>query len=117
MSRFPRHAPIHPTAASVGGCPWELVEHALLRERNHPQEPLFGPWRQVGAIQSGTDGQGNTYIEWVVVGVDLLGQSFERRHIAYRVPCPACGRPMASGPRRCRHCDDLAESDRPKPRA
>ncbi len=95
----------HPTAASVGGCPWELVEHALQREQEHPQEPLFGTWRQVDAIRSGTDAEGTTFIEWVVMEVDLLGREHQRRHIAYRVPCPDCGRPMASGPRCCRHCD------------
>jgi hypothetical protein len=97
---------LHPTAASVGGCPWELVEHALRREQDHPQAPLFGTWRQVDAIRSGTDHGGNTFIEWEVLEVDLLGREHRRRHIAYRVPCPACGRAMASGPRRCRHCDD-----------
>ncbi len=95
----------HPTAASVGGCPWELVEHALQREQEHRQAPLFGSWRQVDAIRNGTDAQGNTFIEWVVLEVDLLGLERQRRHIAYRVACPECGQPMASGPRRCRHCD------------
>lgn len=114
MSRRHRPAPIHPTAASVGGCPWELVEHALLREHDHPLEPLFAPWRQVDGIRSGTDAQGNTYIEWVVVGVDLFGQSNQRRHIAYKVNCPRCGRAMASGPRHCRHCDDALKGQPPR---
>ncbi|MCP9887629.1 hypothetical protein KBY96_06735 [Cyanobium sp. ATX 6A2] len=103
---------LYPTAASVGGCPWELVEHALRREQDHPHEPLFGTWRQVDAIRSGTDRDGNTFIEWVVLEVDVLGQEHQRRHIAYRVPCPECGRPMASGPRRCRHCDDRHSDSR-----
>ncbi|MEO1004117.1 MAG: hypothetical protein AAFX65_13535 [Cyanobacteria bacterium J06638_7] len=107
----------HPTAASVGGCPWELVEHALQREQEHPRVPLFGTWRQVDGIRGGLDDQGNTFIEWVVVGVDLLGQEVHRRHIAYRVACPQCGRPMASGPRRCRRCDGSRESPGWGPRA
>lgn len=103
---------LHPTAASVGGCPWELVEHALRREQEHPQEPLFGTWRQVDAIRGGTDHAGNTFIEWEVQEVDLLGLEHRRRHIAYRVPCPDCGRPMASGPRRCRHCESPGRGPR-----